>query len=97
MKLDAKQLTDRFNQLSQERITWESHWQDLADYILPNKNEIQRINTPGEKRNLKLFDSTAQQSNELLAGALHGMLTSPSSIFFGLSTGDPKIDERDDV
>lgn len=97
MKLDVKQVKSRYEQLLGERVTWESHWQELADYVLPRKNEIQRTNTPGEKRNLKLFDSTAQQSNELLAGALHGMLTSPSMIFFGLSSGDPAIDERDDV
>lgn len=97
MKLNAKQLCDKFEKLFSERSTWENHWQELADYILPRKNEIQRHETPGEKKNLLLFDSTAQQSCQLLAGALHGMLTSPSTIFFGLTTGDPDIDERDDV
>ena len=91
MKLNVEQIIARFEKLHSDRVTWENHWQELADYILPRKNEIQRVPTPGEKRNLRLFDSTAQQSNELLAGALHGMLTSPTNLFFSLGTGEEKI------
>lgn len=97
MKLNEKQIIERFSQLASDRATWESHWQDLADYIIPRKNEIQRTETPGQKKNLNLYDSTGPQSCELLSGALHGMLTSPSTVFFALTTGDQELDEEDDV
>lgn len=96
-KLKPSQVKDRFNYLKGERGTWESHWQDLTDYILPNRNDVSSTVWPGSKRNLILLDNTAMQANELLAGAMHGLLTNPSSEFFELTTGDPELDNDDDV
>jgi len=86
-----------FESLKSERGTWEYHWQELADFILPRKNSITYRGTSGEKKGTQLLDNTAMQSNELLAGALHGLLTNPSSLFFGLTSGDPTIDSKDEV
>lgn len=97
MKRDAKQLIEWVNKLKSERGTWETHWQEVTDYIIPRKNDITTTKHPGEKRNVHLYDNTAMQSNELLAGALHGMLTSPNEKWFDLVTGDPELDKRDDV
>jgi hypothetical protein len=80
-----------------ERGVWENHWQELTDYIMPNKNNVTRVGTPGEKKGVELFDSTAIQSNSLLASALHGMLTNPALTFFEYTTGDPDLDEIDEV
>lgn len=96
-KLTAKRVKERFLCLQQERVTWEDHWQEVADYILPNRNDITVQTTNGLKRNLQILDNTAIQSNELLAGALHGLLTSPNSLWFELTTGLPEIDQLDEV
>lgn len=97
MQRTADGIKREFDQLKSERGTWEAHWQELSDYIIPRKNQVTIRSTPGEKRGVTLLDNTAMQANELLAGALHGLLTNPSSIFFGLSSGDPEIDAQDDV
>lgn len=98
MKLNAKQIIKRLNTLKHERGLWENHWQDLADYILPRKNEITVKNvTKGRKKGEFLFDSTAMISCELLAGALHGLLTNPSEIFFDLITGDQELDRNKEM
>lgn len=97
MKLSPKQIVDRVQKLKGDRITFEEHWQELADYIQPNKNDIQVFQTTGSKRNTHLYDSSAIQANNLLASALHGMLTSPTNPWFGLSSGDEKIDKMDNV
>lgn len=41
---------------------------------------------------MNIYDNTAIVSNELLAGALHSMLTSPSTYWFEFTTGDDAID-----
>jgi hypothetical protein len=96
-KLKPKQVKERFNYLKGERGTWENHWQELADYILPNRNDVTTTVWQGSKRNLQLLDNTAMQANELLAGAMHGLLTNPTSEFFELTTGELELDNRDDV
>lgn len=97
MKREPKEIVKRFEKLKSERGTWETHWQEIADYCLPNRNDITTVIYPGDKRNIQVFDSTAIQSVELLAGALHGMLTNPSVQWFELTTGDPDMDEDDDI
>lgn len=83
--------------LQSERRTWEWHWQELTDFMLPRKNNVTRTVQPGTKRNTHLLDNTAMQSAELLAGALHGLLTNPATLWFELTTGDEALDLSDNV
>jgi hypothetical protein len=94
---DAKQIITKFGELKGRRANWESVWQELADYINPRKNDILTTNVPGQKKFQEILDSTAVTSGELLAGALHGMLTNPAGYFFNLSTGDVGLDQQDSV
>lgn len=95
--MKPKQIVDRWHRMKSSRSLWESHWQQCADYVIPRKADITVKRTQGDKRNVDLYDSTASQSAELLAGALHGMLTNPASYWFELTTGDDVIDAKDDV
>lgn len=92
-----EQIKNKFAKLKGERGTFESHWQEIADYILPRKDSITRTQTPGGKKGVTLLDNTGVQSNELLSGALHGMLTSPNLPWFELTTGKTELDQEDDV
>jgi hypothetical protein len=95
--LEAKDAYKRLEALKSKRSSWDSHWQDVGDYFHPNKNTVTREGSQGEKRTLHIYDSTGIKSNELLAGALHGMLTNPSSYWFEFTTGLPELDRQDDV
>ncbi len=92
-----EQICKILEQLKTERSTWEPHWQEISDYIIPRKNDINNFKAPGSKRNTQLFDNTGMTSNELLAGMLHGMLLNPSTVFFELSSGDQTIDQKASV
>lgn len=96
-KKEIARYCDRLELLKQERSTWETHWQECYDYIVPRKNDVTTTSTPGSKRNTMLFDTTAIVANKLLSGALHGMLTNPSTRFFDLVMGDPTLDSDEDV
>lgn len=97
MAKTAEEIIQAYNRLKSERTVWEHHWQELADYVLPRKNNITTQTTPGEKKHADLLDNTAMLSNEKLAGALHGLLTSNESQWFELTTGNVDLDEDDDV
>jgi hypothetical protein len=90
-RLKAGELMRRLGDLQAKRATWEAHWQELADHVLPRRAEIVRQGSPGEKRMGKLYDATAIQANELLAAGLHGMLTSPATPWFELALPDAKL------
>ena len=38
INLTAKMVIERYNNLKSQRKTWEEHWQEVADYFLPRKN-----------------------------------------------------------
>ena len=77
-------LISRFDRLSGRRQNWETHWQEVADYMLPRKADITKRRSRGDKRMEKIFDSSPLQALELLASSLHGMLTNPSTPWFTL-------------
>jgi hypothetical protein len=98
MKMSPDQLFERFKKLKGERHMWESHWQELADYIIPRKNEILTENkVRGRKKGMFLFDNTGMNACELLAGSLHSMLTNAATTWFELTTGVEDIDDLDHV
>lgn len=90
-----EQLKQKFLLMKSDRMNWETHWQEITDYMLTRKDTITRTGAQGEKKGTQLVDSTATQANETLAGALHGLLTNQSSDWFELSTGDDQLDNDD--
>lgn len=86
-----------YEHLKGTRVNWDAHWKECADYVIPKKDDIWGEFTIGEKKNNHLFDSTGPHANELLASALHGMLTNPMTKWFGLSSGNLNVDKDDSV
>ena len=97
MKLSPEQIVERYRNMKSQRGIWEKHWQDLADYVLPRKDNFIRRNIAGEKKGIELYDSTAMVSCDLLSSALHGMLTNPNSLWFLLNTQNEAINENENV
>ena len=93
----SKDLIDRFKHYEGQRYYWDTHYQDLADYMLPRKADIVRQRSKGEKRMELIFDGTALQAVDLLASSLHGMLTSGASAWFHLTLRDEELGRDEEV
>ena len=91
-KSKGTQVVKLHEQLKNDRTVWDSHWDEVAQFVVPRKDNVYGQAVKGEKRGNQLFDTTAIKANDDLASALHGMLTNPSIIWFGLNTGEAKID-----
>ena len=87
----------RCSALESDRQTWEDHWQDILDYVMPRKADVTFVRSRGEKRTEVLFDSTAITANNLLAASLQGTLTSPSLPWFSIKLRDEELNENRDV
>lgn len=81
--MDIPALVRRAEQLKARRQNYDSMWQRIADYMMPSR-EFTRTSTPGSRRAPLIFNTVPVLANEQLAGALHGMLTSPALRWFKL-------------
>ena len=89
----SKSILKRFDRLSSQRQNWETHWQEVADYMQPRKADVTKLRSKGDKRTELIFDSSPLQAVELLAASLHGMLTNPSTPWFSLRFKDDMENE----
>ena len=93
----AQQLKSNLSRLMEKRSTWESHWQECADYMQPRKAEITKERARGDKRNIQIFDATAIHALELLAASLQGMLTSSANRWFAMRYKEALLNESDEA
>jgi hypothetical protein len=93
----TKGLLSRFDRLQGQRENWETHWQEVADYMQPRKADVTKRRARGDKRMEQVFDSSPIQAVELLAASLHGMLTNPSTPWFTLKFKDEEINNQDEA
>lgn len=86
----------KYEKLKAERVNWESHWQELVELIIPDRDTIY-TKTAGEKKFTQVYDSGQIHANKMLASALHSRLTNPIVQWFSMATGDRKLDELKEV
>ena len=87
VKARINRYMDLGSQLKADRTSWEAHWRDLADYLVPrryriNPNERNR----GDKRNQNIVDSSPRFAVRTLQSGLHAGLTSPARPWMKLTT-----------
>ena len=93
----TKALMKRFDRLSSQRQNWETHWQEVADYMMPRKADVTKTRSKGDKRTELIFDSSPLQAVELLSASLHGMLTNPSTPWFSLKFKEEDMEFEDEA
>jgi hypothetical protein len=93
----TKNLLSRFDRLQGQRQNWETHWQEVADYMQPRKADVTKTRARGDKRMESIFDSSPIQALELLAASLHGMLTNPSTPWFALRFKEENADNEEEA
>ena len=96
----VKSLIIKKQELQGERDQWKNQWDDLSQYVLPQKDQVYGMalnKNKGDEKFNRLFDTTAIHANEQLASALHNSLMSPTAKWFGFSAGNPEVDKDYDV
>lgn len=85
-------------QLELERATFMPQWRDLNDYILSRRGRFSVTDVnKGDRRNLKIIDSTATLSARTLRSGMMSGVTSPARPWFILSPQDPDLSEIAEV
>jgi hypothetical protein len=81
------------SKLLNERASFDKHWRELADFILPRRARffIDDENQDNFRRSNKIIDSTATRAARTLRSGMHAGITSPARPWFRLSTPDPEL------
>jgi len=83
-----------YTELLSERSSFDSHWQELATWMLPRRARFHTSDrNKGDKRNGNIIDSSARFALRTLQSGLHAGLTSPARPWFKLGTPDPDLSE----
>ena len=94
--MDTEQIIQRQESMEADRSTWESQWQDCADYAMPQNSQITRKKTAGQPQS-DTFVTEAEDSNIGLAAGLYSYMFPADSKAFVLEVDDPDLAENDDV
>jgi hypothetical protein len=97
----AEEVCREFQEVSGDRGTWESHWQEVAELALPSYSGMFSTNgqyqTPGEKRTTKQYDSTAAIALSRFAAVMESMLTPRNQKWHRLMPGNTELNRNREV
>jgi len=85
----AQELIQKQQSIENDRATFESHWQEVAELVLPRSNIFFEDNhTQGEKRTQKKFDDTATLALEHGAAAIESVVTPRGQKWHGIGVDE---------
>jgi hypothetical protein len=87
-----EKLNARWQALKTERSSWDAHWQDISDYLLPRSGRFfTQDRNNGRRRHNNIYDSTGTKALRVLGAGLMGGATSPARPWFRLATPDKDL------
>ena len=93
---DYAKLMNRYKNAAGDWDNWKSLYMEAYDYTFPNKNPYyeEYDETPGQRKNLQVFDNTLCIGARKLVSKLHANLVPPSLQWFELEPSDIVTDEN---
>jgi hypothetical protein len=96
--VDRDKLMRRKAALWNERSSWDAHWKELGQNLLPRSG---RFNTQdrnkGNKRHNLIYDNAGPRALGILSAGMMAGMTSPARPWFRLATSDPDMMKVDSV
>ena len=89
-----EQINRRWGALKNERSSWDSHWLEISQNLLPRSGRfLTTERNRGDKKHNTIYDSTGTRALRVLAAGMMSGMTSPARPWFRLTTSDPRLDE----
>lgn len=84
-------LEKQLSQLVTARLSYDSHWKELSDFILPNCGRFLTTDAGRNKRNTKVVDPTGGLASRTLESGMLSGITSPTRPWFSLNTPNKQL------
>ncbi len=94
---DAKEVLQRHGHLASERSPWETHWEEVAERVMPAARDFVGKKSQGAKRSELMFDSTAALGLMRFAAAMQSYLVPPTQRWHRLRASDPALADDQEV
>lgn len=94
---DTDAIFKRYQRMKNTRGTWESHWDEIAERVLPRSAEFTGDRTAGDKRTQKVFDATSGLALERFAAAVESLLTPRGAKWHTLRASDVDLNQVPEV
>jgi hypothetical protein len=98
-EIEKRRICEQYrSQLWTERSTFDAHWKDVAEHILPRRARFTTFDVNrGDKRHNKIIDSSATMAVRTLRSGMMAGVTSPARPWFRLSVPYPDLAEQPEV
>ncbi len=96
-KEEIEQCLQRFDSKKTERANADSVWQEVRDYMLPNRPSFTSDETPGKKTMSKIFDGTAIDAINVCKAGINGMMTNAALPWHGIEMEDDALNKNADI
>ncbi|WP_240932945.1 portal protein [Pelagibius litoralis] len=95
--MQVEDILGRHKRLKDARRTWESHWQELAEVMLPRRADFTTQQMPGQRRQEHIYDGTPMLARRGLASAIDGLLKPKTAKWFKIKAQDEDLAEDEEV
>jgi hypothetical protein len=99
-QLRAEHIIHRRDSIKADRGTYDSHVQEVAEYVVPRKSYVTVKRQEGQKTitfNTDLYDPTAVFANQYMAAGLISHLAPPNSRWFAVRAEDEELNRSEAV
>ena len=96
-KTEIEASVARFGEKKLDRANSESVWQEIRDYMLPNRPSFTSKETSGKKTMEKIFDGTAIDSINVCKAGINGMLTNAALPWHSIEMVDRVLNKESSV
>jgi len=93
---DISAILRRHSAARSGRSTWESHWQRLAEVLLPRAADFTSAHAPGDRRMVGIYDGHPMAVRRELVASIDSMLKPKTSRWFDIKIQGLEDDEIDD-
>lgn len=93
----VEEYCQRFKSIRGDRANWETHWEEIAERVLPRQRGFIGERTNGEKKTEKIFDSRPMIALERFAAVMDSMLTPRQQKWHNLKTNNEALNRDHDV
>lgn len=95
--MDIDAAVRRQSELEDRRSNWESLWEEVAVRLFPRGDDFRSRHPDGATRTNRQYDAFPQMALNRFAAAMEAGLTPRNARWHDLSTGDPFLDDDDEV
>jgi len=96
-KIEIESCIARLKEKKSIRANSESVWQEIRDYMLPNRPSFLSDETPGKKTMDKIFDGTAIDAINVCKAGINGMLTNAALPWHGIEMVNKELNKNPNV